>query len=143
ETECRLECKLSIQRRRSGVKGPPMNIHVVEVRYIHDDLVRGAIHEADSYREANIFQVDGGSVTYAAPELRDEAYDTDPVATLGTIGGQIADEIANGLQAGSKVIMAGGNCNGLPAMIGGLQQGLGSTTRIGLVWFDAHGDFNT
>ncbi len=120
-----------------------MNIHVVEVRYIHDDLVRGPIHEADAYREAGIFDTAGGSVTYAAPELQDSAYGTDPVGALGTIGGQIADEVASGLASQKKIILAGGNCNSLPAMIGGLQKGLGATKRIGLVWFDAHGDFNT
>jgi arginase len=120
-----------------------MNIHVVEVRYIHDDLVRGPIHEADSYKEAHIFETPRGTVTYAAPELEDSTYGTDPVGTLGTIGGQIADEISAGLRAGKNIVLAGGNCNSLPAMIGGLQQGLGQTKRIGLVWFDAHGDFNT
>jgi arginase len=120
-----------------------MNLHVVEVRYRHDDLVRGPIHEADSYREAGIFQVESGDVTYVSPELRDDRYAEDPVGTLGTIGEQIADEVSAGLEAGRKVILAGGNCNSLPAVMGGLQQGLGLTRRIGLVWFDAHGDFNT
>jgi arginase len=120
-----------------------MNVHVVEVRYRHPDLNRGPIHEADSYREAGIFQVDGGEVTYDAPELQDDAYGDDPIATLGRIGGQIAESISAGIKAGKRVVMAGGNCTSLPAVIGGLQQGLGETTRIGLVWFDAHGDFNT
>lgn len=120
-----------------------MDIHVVEVRYRHDDLIRGPFHEADAYREADIFRIPGSSVSYAAPELDDDGYTSDPVETLGRIGGQIADEITAGLQAGRNVVMAGGNCNGLPAMIGGLQQGLGTAARIGLVWFDAHGDFNT
>jgi arginase len=120
-----------------------MNIHVVEVRYIHDDLVRGPVHEADAYREEDLFSTPGGSVSYSTPKLNDDNYRDDPVATLGTIGGQIADELSAGLKDGKKVVMAGGNCNGLPAMLGGLQSGLGPTTRIGLVWFDAHGDFNT
>jgi arginase len=120
-----------------------MSIHVVEVRYRHDDLVRGPIHEADAYRESGVFESAGDSVTYAAPVLKDDTYGADPVGTLGTIGGQIAEEIAAGLKQGKRVVMAGGNCSSLPAMIGGLQTGLGQTERIGLVWFDAHGDFNT
>jgi arginase len=120
-----------------------MNIHVVEVRYIHDDLVRGPIHEADAFKEAGVFDTPSGSVTYVAPTLEDQEYTTDPVRTLGKIGGQIADEVAAGLSTGKNVVLTGGNCNSLPAMIGGLQKGLGQTKRIGLVWFDAHGDFNT
>ena len=120
-----------------------MSIHVVEVRYRHDDLVRGPVHEADAYRESGVFEAAGDPVSYAAPVLRDDTYATDPVGTLGTIGGQIADEVAQGVKQGKRVVLAGGNCNSLPAMIGGLQTGLGQTERIGLVWFDAHGDFNT
>jgi arginase len=40
-------------------------------------------------------------------------------------------------------LLVGGNCTGVPAMIGGLQQGHGPLARVGLVWIDAHGDFNT
>ena len=39
--------------------------------------------------------------------------------------------------------MIGGNCTCVPGMVGGLKQGLGQMTKIGLVWIDAHGDFNT
>jgi arginase len=31
----------------------------------------------------------------------------------------------------------------VPGVLGGLQQAHGAAARIGLVWFDAHGDFNT
>jgi arginase len=47
------------------------------------------------------------------------------------------------VRAGKKVMMVGGNCTCVPGMVGGLKQGLGQMTRIGLVWIDAHGDFNT
>jgi arginase len=41
------------------------------------------------------------------------------------------------------VLVVGGNCAITPGVVGGLQQVHGPTARIGLVWFDAHGDFNT
>jgi arginase len=118
-----------------------MDLHVVEVRYKHPNLNRGPIHEADSFQEAEIYR--GGAVTIESPDLNDDGYADDPVGTLGTIGGQIADAVASGIGARRGVIVTGGNCNSLPAVIGGLQQGFGATQRIGLVWFDAHGDFNT
>jgi arginase len=40
-------------------------------------------------------------------------------------------------------VLAGGTCGHLPGMLAGLQRAYGATSRIGLVWFDAHGDFNT
>ena len=36
-----------------------------------------------------------------------------------------------------------GSCVSLPGVLGGLRQGYGPAPSIGLVWFDAHGDFNT
>jgi arginase len=39
--------------------------------------------------------------------------------------------------------MTGGNCCHITGIIGGLQDAHGSDSRIGLIWFDAHGDFNT
>lgn len=68
---------------------------------------------------------------------------SDPIAFLAVQGRRIAEAIAEVVRAGEPVLVLGGNCTCLSGVIGGLQRGLGPTTRIGLVWFDAHGDFNT
>ena len=47
------------------------------------------------------------------------------------------------MQAGKGVLMTGADCNHMTAVFGGLQDAFGSDAKIGLVWFDAHGDFNT
>jgi len=39
--------------------------------------------------------------------------------------------------------MTGGDCTHLTGVVGGLQDAHGPAARIGLVFFDAHGDFNT
>lgn len=39
--------------------------------------------------------------------------------------------------------MAGGDCNHMTGVVGGLQDAHGAGARIGVVWLDAHGDFNT
>ena len=62
---------------------------------------------------------------------------------LGLIGGEIAEAVAAGRRAGEPALVAGGNCAAPPGVLGGLQQAHGPAARIGLVWFDAHGDFNT
>ena len=67
----------------------------------------------------------------------------DPIAFLALQGGRIADAVAAGARAGLPVLVTGGNCTCLPGVLGGLQQAFGPAARIGLVWFDAHGDFNT
>ncbi|MBC8078327.1 MAG: arginase family protein, partial [Chloroflexales bacterium] len=59
------------------------------------------------------------------------------------LGGQIAAHVAAALAAGQTPLVVGGDCSHSVGVLGGLQQAFGADARIGLVWFDAHGDFNT
>ena len=77
------------------------------------------------------------------PALPDDEATGDPVADLGAYGGLIAGVVGEAIRSGSWPVLTGGSCNHLPGMIGGIQRALGATTRVGLLWFDAHGDFNT
>ena len=52
---------------------------------------------------------------------------------------QIAEAVRNALAAGDAPLVVAGDCN---ATVGAVA-GLGSALRTGIVWFDAHGDFNT
>ncbi|MDQ3225471.1 MAG: arginase family protein, partial [Chloroflexota bacterium] len=67
----------------------------------------------------------------------------EPTINLGLIGGEIAEAVAKGRRAGKPVLVVGGSCAVVPGVVGGLQKAHGPAARIGLVWFDAHGDFNT
>ena len=67
----------------------------------------------------------------------------DRVADLGRHGAKVADAVAGAVAAGARPLLAGGTCSHLPGMLAGLQRTYGPTARLGLVWFDAHGDFNT
>lgn len=67
----------------------------------------------------------------------------DPIPRLEAINAAIARSVSGAITAGSAPLLAGGSCVSLPGMLGGMQLGYGPTARIGLVWFDAHGDFNT
>jgi arginase len=59
------------------------------------------------------------------------------------LGGAIAEVVAPARRAGKAILMVGGNCHCATGVLGGLQDAHGLAARIGLVWFDAHGDFNT
>jgi arginase len=97
-----------------------------------------------SYREAGIYAAAGGDVSIVQASLGfDELVEDDPVADVSLLGGRIAAAVADGVRAGRKPVLVGGNCTGVPAMVGGLEQGHGPLARIGLVWIDAHADFNT
>jgi arginase len=100
--------------------------------------------ECESFRKARIFDAVGGKVCFAQASLGfHEIVETDPVADVSLLGSRIAAAVAEGVRAGRKPLLLGGNCTSVPAMVGGLQQGHGAETRIGLVWIDAHADFNT
>ena len=77
------------------------------------------------------------------PEPIDPARVADPIERLGAFNAQIAAGVAAAIGRGARPFLAGGTCSHLPGMIGGLQQAYGPTARLGLVWLDAHGDFNT
>ena len=67
----------------------------------------------------------------------------DPTVRLGEFNAQIAAAVSNAIGRGAQPFLAGGTCSHLPGMVGGLEQAYGPTARIGLIWMDAHGDFNT
>jgi arginase len=79
----------------------------------------------------------------AFPALEPEAASTDKVVNLGELNARIAATVAGALQTGAFPLLAGGTCNHLIGMLSGLQAHYGATARIGLLWLDAHGDFNT
>jgi arginase len=92
----------------------------------------------DSLPELGV-EVDG--ITHPAPvgaQISD-----DPTERLGAFNAQIAAAVSDAIARGAQPFLAGGTCSHLPGMVGGLEQAYGSTARIGLIWMDAHGDFNT
>lgn len=100
--------------------------------------------EWQAYREADVYSAAGGEVSIAQASLGfGEIVEDDPVADVSLLGGRVAAAVADGVRAGRKPLLVGGNCTSVPAMVGGLQQSHGPQTRIGLVWIDAHADFNT
>ncbi|MBT2483505.1 MULTISPECIES: arginase family protein [unclassified Microbacterium] len=52
----------------------------------------------------------------------------------------LAEQVANARQRGSLPLVLAGNCN---ATVGALAALTAEGKRVGLVWLDAHGDFNT
>lgn len=77
------------------------------------------------------------------PEPVDQSVSDDPIARLGAFNAQVAAIVSEAIARGARPFLAGGTCSHLPGMVGGLEQAYGPTARIGLIWMDAHGDFNT
>jgi len=64
---------------------------------------------------------------------------------MGLANGHLAEMVAENERSGALTIGLLGNCNALMGMLGGYQHADpgGRLLKVGLVWIDAHGDFNT
>ena len=98
----------------------------------------------DDYVEAGIY--DEAEVPFQVVEQlisEDSQRTVDEVQNIGILGGLIADEISSARKDGSAVCMTGGNCCHITGWSAAYRMLMALMTRIGLVWFDAHGDYNT
>ncbi len=117
-------------------------LHVVPIRYQGHERARPASDPVDAYAASGAFDL-LGPATVTEPAFPEERRSGEPTVDLGLIGGEIAAAVAAGRRNGRPVLVVGGNCASVPGVIGGLQTAHGPAARIGLVWLDAHGDFNT
>ncbi len=117
-------------------------VHVVQIRYHGSDPVAAGSDPVPAYAASGVYD-HMGAATIVEPAFPEDRRVEEPTDNLGIFGGEIAAAVAEGRRAGKPVLVLGGNCASVPGVIGGLQQAHGPDARIGLVWFDAHGDFNT
>jgi len=107
----------------------------------------GLAFATEAYLEAGLLEeiaAAGVEVTgVVRPGLPAAERGSDPVMNLGLYNAHVAAAVASAIERRVKPVLAGGTCNHLVGMLAGLQQAYGPTSRIGLIWFDAHGDFNT
>ncbi len=62
---------------------------------------------------------------------------------IGRLGASTAGLIADAHAAGNSVLLLCGDDTASIGILTGLQKAYGAGASVGLVWFDAHGDFNT
>jgi arginase len=118
-------------------------LHVVNVRYSGAKRATPEEDPIDDYAVTGAYDHFGAAARVVEPAFPVDRTSDDPVLNLGLMGAEIADAVAEGRAAGKPVLVVGSNCGIVPGVVGGLQQAHGPAARIGLVWFDAHGDFNT
>jgi len=122
---------------------PLEKLHIIGIRYRRTILAVGDERGLDAYAASNVYAAAGVSFDIAEPAISPDQLPGDAVEALGGLNGNIADAVATARQSGSVILMTGGDCTHATGVVGGLQDAHGSTLRLGLVWFDAHGDFNT
>ncbi|HMM42845.1 MAG TPA: arginase family protein [Thermomicrobiales bacterium] len=119
-----------------------LRLHVVPIRYSGSKPVLPEDDPVDTYAASAGYDAFDDATTNEPRFPEDERTD-DPTTDLGILGGEIAEAVAEGLEAGRATLVVGGNCAVVPGVVGGIQRAYGPAARIGLVWLDAHGDFNT
>jgi arginase len=116
---------------------------VLAIRYLSGQPVPGPGIPLDIYEAEKIYQAARVPFEIVEPAIPEGCSTQDEVENIGILGGKIAEAVAAARSDGAAVLMTGGNCCHTTGVIGGLQDAHGPGVRIGLVWFDAHGDFNT
>ena len=118
-------------------------LKVIGIRYLNATYIPGRRIPLDAYLDEAIYAAAGIPYEIVEPVLSDAQRTENEVQNIGLLGAAIADEVAAGLREGYGPLMVGGNCCHMTGVLGGLQDVYGAAARIGLVWFDAHGDYNT
>ena len=125
-----------------------MRLQPVVVPYRYDEreaglgLGPGALLDAGlSKRLAETGHVVAPPVRADLPE--DEREDGSVALNIGKLGAKTAALVADARRGGVGALILAGDCTAAVGVVSGLQQAEGVCARIGVVWIDAHGDFNT
>lgn len=118
-------------------------LQVIGIRYRGSQPAVGDERSLDAYIASGVYKEAGIPLQVVEPTLPEAQRRQEETDNLGLLGGAIAEAVAMARQAGAAILMTGGDCTHITGVIGGLQDAHGPAIRLGLVWFDAHGDFNT
>ncbi len=128
--------------------GPFMRVELVTVPYRYDErgVGLGAGPEAllaaglpARLRAAGI-EFAGTVAAQLDPALREEGR---TALNIGRLGADTARLVAEARRKGDGALVLAGDDTAAIGVVSGLQQADGAGATIGVVWVDAHGDFNT
>ena len=122
---------------------PLSSLQIIAIHYLNARRVAAERLPLAAYEASGVYGRAGIPYTVAAPELPEARRMAEETDSLGLLGGEVATAVAQARREGKGILMAGGNCCHITGIFGGLQDAHGPDLKIGLVWFDAHGDFNT
>ena len=118
-------------------------LQVIGIRYINSNPAQKDERGLDAYERSGVYGRIQAPFTIIEPYLDDNKRMAEETDNIGLLGGEVAHVVAQARQANKAVLMTGGNCCHITGIFGGLQDAHGPEVKVGLVWFDAHGDFNT
>ena len=116
---------------------------LVGVRYRNATACHKDERSVDALIASGIFASGTSPVATTTPTMDGIPEHADIPTNIGMYNARIAADVAQARRRGERVFMIGGDCTHVTGVFSGLQAAHGAEARIGLVWFDAHGDFNT
>jgi len=122
---------------------PLLELKVIGIRYRGSKPAVNDERALDAYTACGVYESAQARFEIIEPEFPEEYRVAEETDNLGLMNGAIAKAVAEANQHGQAVLMTGGDCTHCTGVLGGLQDVNGPDARIGMVWFDAHGDFNT
>jgi arginase len=125
-----------------------MKLRIVEVPYRYDErddgLGRGprALLNAGLVDRLRAAPLDEPEVVTA--DLPDSERVDGPIAVnIGRLGANVGTLVSQGYERGERILVLAGDDTAAVGVVSGLQQCCGAGHKIGIIWLDAHGDFNT
>jgi arginase len=125
-----------------------VDLYIVSVPYRYDEPRRGLGAGPDALLQAGLpAAIAKQEVTVretVEAHLAAEDREADRTAVnIGTLGASTATLVSKTLQDECKALVLTGDDTAAVGVVSGVQMALGADARIGVLWLDAHGDFNT
>lgn len=118
-----------------------MRPHVISVPYRYDEYNEGLGMGPDRLLDLGLRDA---AASVESAFLTDEDREEDRTAVnIGTLGRSTASLVAAARKKGAPVLVVAGDDTAAVGVVAGLQEADSADAAMGIVWIDAHGDFNT
>ena len=118
-----------------------MRPHVISVPYRYDEFNEGSGRGPDRLLELGLRNA---AASVETAQLVEEDRQEDRTAVnIGILGRSSAALVAKARSSNEPVLVVAGDDTASVGVVAGLQEADGASAALGIVWIDAHGDFNT
>lgn len=125
-----------------------MDLYLVSVPYRYDEphqglgagpgaLIAGGLEKAMAGKGIAVQET---LTAHLDPAEREEGR---TAVNIGTLGASTASLVAQAIEHGCPALVLTGDDTAAIGVVSGVQMAKGADARIGVIWLDAHGDFNT
>jgi arginase len=134
--------------RASAGRGSSMRVDLVTVPYRYDERGEGLGAGPDALLAAGLperlraagVELTGPHEAHLDPALQEEGR---TALNIGRLGADTARLVATARRNGDGALVLAGDDTAAIGVVSGLKQAAGADATVGVVWIDAHGDFNT